>query len=78
MTTLDTDPSAQVGRTVTLVGVARDAVAGAVVLLSDRTPVYVAGVDSWDSAWDRKRVRVTGVLRLRAIAPEPKVNEKGE
>lgn len=75
---IDTDPTKYLGQTVTLVGVARDAHAGAVVLLSDGTPVYVAGLDSWDVRWDRRRVKVTGVLRERKLAPDPEVGPHGE
>lgn len=75
---LDTDPTQYLDQVVTLEGTARDAALGAVVLLSDGTPVFVQGLDAWDTRWDRKRVRVTGMLRSRKMAPDPEVNDKGE
>lgn len=74
---IDADPWKLVGQTVTIGGVARDAAEGAMVLLKDRTPVYVKGLYSWDDALDRKQVVVTGTLRL-AGGSEPLVNAKGE
>lgn len=53
----------KVGKTVTIQGVARNAMAGAVVLTDDRTPVYVAGLDRWDRTTDGKQVKATGTLR---------------
>lgn len=75
---LDTDPSALVDQPVELLGTARDAHQGAVVLLSDRTPVYIAGVPFWDDAWDGKRIVAKGVLRRRKLAPDPTVGPHGE
>ena len=75
---LDTDPSDKVDQTVTLVGTARNGAAGAAVLLSDGTPVYVKGLVSWDRQWDRKRIKITGMLREKKLMPDPSVNAKGE
>jgi hypothetical protein len=75
---IDADPWHLVGQQVTLAGTARDAHEGAVVLLSDRTPVYVKGLFSWDDALDRKKIVVTGTLRLSAGSNEPLVNAAGE
>ncbi len=75
---LKTDPTRYLGQVVTLEGTARDAALGAVVLLSDGTPVFVGGLLGWDPRWERTRVRVTGRLGLRKMAPDPEVNDKGE
>lgn len=78
MTIIDADPWKLVGQQVTLKGTARDAAEGAVVMLKDRTPVYVKGLFSWDDALDRKTIVVTGTLRLGGGSSEPLVNAKGE
>lgn len=65
-----------VGRKVTIEGVARNAAAGAVVFTDDRTPVYVAGLDRWDSATDGKKISASGTLRKRGGSSL--VNTKGE
>ena len=75
---VDSDPWKLVGQQVTLKGTARDAAEGAVVMLKDRTPVYVKGLYSWDDALDRKTVHVTGTLRVGGGSNEPLVNAKGE
>ena len=75
---IDSDPWKLVGQQVTIAGTARDAAEGAMVLLKDRTPVYVKGLFSWDDALDRKQVEVTGTLRLSGGSSEPLVNAKGE
>lgn len=74
---IDADPWHLVGQEVTLAGIARDAAEGAMVLLKDRTPVYVHGLYSWDDKLDRKSIVVTGTLRL-AGGSEPLVNAAGE
>ena len=61
---------------VTIQGVARNAKAGASVLIDDHTSVYVAGLDRWDGAMEGKRVSVTGTLRKRG--GDNVVNAKGE
>jgi hypothetical protein len=82
MTIIDADPWKLVGQQVTIKGTARDAAEGAVVMLKDRTPVYVKGLFSWDDALDRKTVHVTGTLRLGGGSPigsgDALVNAKGE
>jgi hypothetical protein len=78
MTIIDADPWKLVGQQVTLKGTARDAAEGAVVMLKDRTPVYVKGLHSWDDSLDRKTIVVTGTLRVGGGSNEPLVNAKGE
>ncbi|MCS6916027.1 MAG: hypothetical protein RMK29_13400 [Myxococcales bacterium] len=78
MKELDTDPTQFINQRVTLVGTARDAASGAVVLLSDGTPVYIRGLDYWDRGWNWKRIRASGVLREAKLAPDPEVNQQGE
>ena len=75
---IDTDPTDFLDQTVTLVGIARDAHSGAVVLLSDDTPVYIVGLNYWDDEWNRKRIKITGVLRDSELAPDPEVGPDGE
>ncbi|HUQ01289.1 MAG TPA: hypothetical protein VM261_02285 [Kofleriaceae bacterium] len=74
---IDADPWNLIGQEVTLSGIARDAVEGAVILLSDGTPVYVKGLFSWDDALDRKRLLVTGTLRMSGSSDQPLVDAQG-
>ena len=75
---IDTNPKHLVGQNVTLIGVAYDAHSGAMLLLSDETPVFISGLDCWDDEWDRKTLKVSGTLRNKELAPDPEVNEDGE
>lgn len=74
---LDTDPTEFLDQAVTLVGIARNAAAGAMVLLSDGTPVFIRGLTSWDRALDRKQVKVEGIQR-QTPPRGPLSNAKGE
>lgn len=64
------------GKRVRLSGVARDAKGGAVLLVNDE-PVYLAGVESWPEAADKKRVAVGGTLVSKQYLPEAKRDAKG-
>lgn len=66
----------KIGTQVTIQGVARNAMAGAVVLTDDRTPVYVDGLERWDGAVDGKSIRATGTLRKRG--GDDVVDDKGQ
>ena len=71
------DPAQHVDQTVTLRGTAYDARAGAIVELPDRTPIYIAGLTSWDEACSGKEIEVTGLLRQRP-SRMPNVQPGGE
>lgn len=60
-----------VGQTVTLTGRALDAHSGAVLLLSDDTPIYIPVLEYWPAAFASQKVEVRGVLRRRKLIPEP-------
>ncbi len=74
----DVWPTGMMDQEVTLLGTARNAHAGALVVLSDRKTIYVLGLQSWPKELDRKQVRVTGTLRRTKLAPDPEVNDEGE
>ncbi|OJF10558.1 hypothetical protein [Couchioplanes caeruleus] len=57
-----------VGRRVTLRGIAGDAAGGAVLLVSEGTPVYVEGMSGWD-ALAGSTIEITGELERAEIAP---------
>ena len=63
-------------RRVTIEGTARDAKAGAVVV-TDKGAIYVEKLESWPSALQGRKVRVTGVLVTEKLIPDP-INERGE
>lgn len=63
---------------ITVVGVARDAAAGAVVIDDAGVTFFVAGLEAWPASVGRARVRVTGRHRTRALGPAPTLNERGE
>lgn len=55
----------------TLQGTARDAKAGAVVVLADGEPIYLAGLDAWPKAVRDHRVQVRGTLACEKRIPDP-------
>jgi hypothetical protein len=76
---VDSFPGDHLGQSITAVGEAHDAQQGAMVLLSDRTPLYIAGLKSWDASLRGKQVRVSGTLQRKEVgAKGPLVNDKGE
>jgi len=75
---VDSFPGDLLDTNITAIGEAHDAYQGAMVLLSDDTPLYVAGLESWDPSVKTKQVKVTGMLRRRKLQPDPSVNAKGE
>jgi hypothetical protein len=68
----------QVGQQAEIRGTARNAMAGAVVLTEDRTPVYIDGLERWDDSLDGSEVRVTGTLTRGSAAPQASTNQQGE
>lgn len=65
-----------VGKAVTVEGTAKNAAGGAIVMLEDRTPVYLDGMDRWDAATNNKPVSAKGTLRKQG--GQPTMNDKGE
>ena len=64
-------------RRVTLQGTAKDAKAGAVLVVADDRPIYLDGLDSWPKEALGKKVQASGILVTRKYIPDP-VNENGE
>ena len=76
---MDEDTLAKhVGQQAEIRGTARNAMAGAVILTEDRTPVYIAGLERWDDATDGSEVRARGTLRRGSAAPQASTNAQGE
>ncbi|AFZ25539.1 hypothetical protein Cylst_3389 [Cylindrospermum stagnale PCC 7417] len=69
---------AKINERVTINGSARNAMLGAIVKTSDNTPIYIDGISEWESKILGKSIVVTGVLRLRKLAPNPEVGPNGE
>jgi hypothetical protein len=78
MSTVETiaDLKAMQGQRVTLRGTAADAKMGAVILVEEE-PVYLTDLDFWPAALRGKRVRATGLLKLRKNAPDPLPEDGG-
>ena len=62
---------------VTLVGTAHDAALGAVLVRTDGAPVYLDGLPSWPPTLRGRRVRATGTLVERQLAPDPDHDDRG-
>ena len=70
--------SSLLGQRATLVGVARNARAGAVLLLPGGQTVYVAGLESWPAGLEGQRFEASGTVASRRVFPEPQVGAAGE
>jgi hypothetical protein len=68
--------SALLNKRVRLVGTARDAKGGAVLLINN-APVYLAGLESWPTVASGKQVAVGGTLVDKQHLPEAKRDAKG-
>ena len=65
---------------VTIIGKASNSKAGALVVADSggsANSAYIEGLSGWDDDTFGKQVRVTGILRLKNIAPDPQVDEWG-
>lgn len=61
----------------TLLGLARDAKGGAVLVTDTGDPVYLEGLDAWPPELLGKRVRATGRLAQKKYSPDPVVDKTG-
>jgi hypothetical protein len=55
-------------------GTARSAKAGAVIVRSDGTPVYVLGVSRWPADLEGRQVGASGELRQRKLLDDPRTD----
>ncbi len=69
--------SDNMGKTVTLRGIARDAKGGAVLVLPTNEPVYIEVLPSWPTGVSGKDVSVTGILREKKLIPDPYIAPDG-
>ncbi|MFX0171615.1 MAG: hypothetical protein ACFE9L_06825 [Candidatus Hodarchaeota archaeon] len=67
----------RLGQTITLVGFARTAKAGPVLITLDNQVVYVKGIDFWSSDLVDKRISVIGLLKKEKFIPQSKIDENG-
>jgi hypothetical protein len=62
---------------VTIIGKPSNSKAGALVVADSGGSAYIKGLSAWDDDTFGKQVRVTGILRLKKIVPDPQVDERG-
>lgn len=67
----------ELGKSVTVVGIARNALLGAVLVREGEEPTYIEGLEEWESKILGKKVEATGILVRKKIAPDPVVNKNG-
>jgi hypothetical protein len=72
------DLEKKVNQQITVRGTAQNARLGAVIMISDDTPIYLEGSEEWNDDFTEREVDVTGVLRRKLLAPEATVNSQGE
>ena len=62
----------------TVYGIAKNGKEGALVITDKNEPVYVDGLDAWDSELLNKSIEVTGTLSVETLSEEDLKNEQGE
>ena len=71
------DIEKSIGQKITILGIAKDAKGGAVLLTSNKEPIYIKGLDSWPTELFDKQLKVTGVLKEEKFIPDPVIDEDG-
>ncbi len=70
-------PAPAVDERVTLIGTARDAKGGAMLVKEDGGTLYVKGLGAWPDELHGKSVSVTGIVRREKLIPDPKTDDAG-
>ena len=63
---------------ITVVGIAHNSKAGAMILTDSNEVYYVAGLDEWNDKFYKNKVKVSGFLNTENFKEENLKNEKGE
>ncbi len=66
-----------IGQKVSLLGTAKDAKGGAVLITTDENVIYIKGLESWSSELVDKPVLVNGLLKKEKFIPDPKTDKNG-
>ncbi len=66
-----------IGQKVTLLGIAKDAKGGAVLITAEGNVIYIKELESWASELLDKEVSVTGLLNKEKFIPDPETDENG-
>ena len=62
---------------VTLLGLAKDAKGGAVIITTDNNVIYIKGLQSWSPDIADSLVSVSGLLKQEKIIPDPITDKNG-
>jgi len=71
------DIEKSIGQKITILGIAKDAKGGAVLLTSGKVAIYIKGLDSWPPELFNKQLKVTGMLKEEKFIPDPIIDENG-
>jgi len=63
---------------VTVIGVAHNSKAGAMILTDNSEVYYIVGLNEWNNKFYEKKVKVSGYLNTENFKEEDLKNEKGE
>jgi len=66
-----------IGKIITIIGIAKDAKGGALILISDKEAIYIKGLDSWSPDLLNKQIKARGVLKEEKFIPDPIIDENG-
>ncbi|MFX1258106.1 MAG: hypothetical protein ACFFAN_09615 [Promethearchaeota archaeon] len=66
-----------IGQQITLLGTAKDAKGGAVLITTDNDVIYIKGLEFWSSELLNKQVSVSGLLNKEKLIPDPATDKNG-
>ena len=66
-----------IGQKIALLGTARNAKAGAVLITTDESVIYIKGLESWSPELVDQQVSVNGVLKKEKLIPDPEIDKNG-
>ena len=73
----DNDIDKMIDQNVTFVGTAKNAKAGAVLITTDNSAIYIKGLDYWEPELLDQQLTVSGVLKKEKFIPDPVIDKSG-
>ena len=73
----DYDIDKMIDQNVTLIGTAKNAKAGALLITTDNSAIYIKGLDYWAPELLNQQLTVSGVLKKEKFIPDPVIDKSG-
>ena len=73
----DNDIDKMIDQNVTLIGTAKNAKAGAILITTENSAIYIKGLDYWAPELLNQQLTVSGVLKREKFIPDPVIDKSG-